>query len=304
MRGLTPRRRQLLVIALLALVVVLAGCSGSGGSDPADSDDGASDAGDPENQADGAGNGTVDGPIEDIADVAVTGEDATSTESLTIQIDTAISNGGETITENQTLEVGGDGHVYGETRRHVSGANDTVTITESYRAEQWTFLRHTTPDSNASTYERIPVEESSDITGIERLDDSFEFTHERMGEQRHRFTVNSTDQVVGDGPSSGTFRNVSVAVVVEDGVVTELEYEFVTATDEGVVRYDTSRSVSDRGQTDVSEPDWLTEARGRTPPRRARLRVSSSSARVGYWLQAPGFGPMPVAIPYVSSAWF
>lgn len=268
MRGMTPRRRQLFIVALLALFVVLAGCSGSGGSDPADGD-GSDGTADPGNQTDDPGTGTGDGPIEDIADVAATGADATSVESFTMQIDTAISNGGETITENRTLEVGGDGHVYGETRRHVPSANDSVTITESYRAEQWTFLRHTTPDSSVSAYERVPVEASTDVSGVERLDDQFAFDHERTGEQRHRFTVSSTEQVVGDGPTSGTLRNVSVTVVVEEGLVTRLDYEFVTATGDGVVRYDTSRSVSDRGQTAVSEPDWLTEARGRTPPRSA-----------------------------------
>jgi hypothetical protein len=167
------------------------------------------------------------------------------------------------------LRVGGDGHVYGEARRHVPSANESVTITESYRAEQWTFLRHTTPESNASVYERVPVENSADVSGVERLDDAFEFTHERTGEGRHQFTVNSTDQVIGDGPTDGRIEDVSVTVVVEDGLVTELDYELVTATDEGTLRYDTRRKISDRGETSVSEPGWLTEARGRTPPRRA-----------------------------------
>lgn len=258
MRGLTPRRRKLLVVAVLALAVALAGCGGSGGSDPADSDDNAGDS----------GNGTSDGPIEDIGDVALTGEDAASVESFTIRIETAISSDGETVTENQTLRVGSGGHVYGETRRHVPSANESVTITESYRAEQWTFLRHTTPDSNASAYERVPIEDSVN-SGIERLDEQFEFTHKRTGEEAHRFTVNSTDQVTGDSPADGTLENVSVTVVVENGLVTELDYEFVSATDEGSARYDTRRMVSERGETSVSEPDWLTEARGRTPPTRA-----------------------------------
>lgn len=269
MMVLTPRRRKLLVIALLALAVALAGCGGSDGSDPADSDDGSEGPSDPDSGGDDSGNGSGEEPVEDIADVALTGEDATSIESFTIQIDTAISSDSETITENRTLRVGSDGHVYGESRRHVPSANDSVTITESYRGEQWTFLRHTSPDSNASVYERVPIEDSADLTGIERLDEQFEFNHERTGEDSHRFTVDSTDQVAGDGPTDGTLEDVSVTVVVEDGLVTELNYEFVTATDEGEVRYDTRRTVSDRGQTSVSEPDWLTQARGRTPPTRA-----------------------------------
>jgi hypothetical protein len=261
MRGVTRRRRKLLVIAVLALSVALAGCGGSGGSDPVNSGDSSGEPGD-------SGNETSDGPVENIADVALTGADA-SGESFTIQTETAISSDGETITENRTLRVGTDGHVYGETRRHVPSANESVTITESYRAEQWTFLRHTVPDSEVSTYERVPIGDSADLSSLQQLDEQFEFAHGRIGEQRHRFTVNSTDQVVGDGSTDGTPENVSVTVVVEDGLVTELDYAFATATDGGLVRYETHRTVSDRGRTSVSEPDWLTEARGRTPPTRA-----------------------------------
>ncbi|WP_436903513.1 DUF7537 family lipoprotein [Halovenus halobia] len=269
MRGLTPRRRKLLVVAVLALAVALAGCGSSGGSDPTDSDDNSADSPDPDNGPGDSGNGTSDGPVEEISDVALTGEDAASVESFTIRIETAISSDGETVTENRTLRVGSDGHVYGVTRRSVPDANNSVTVTESYRAEQWTFLRHTVPDSDGSTYERVRIGETAELSGVERLDNEFDFVHERTGEQRHRFTVNSTDQVVGDGPSDGTLENVSVTVVVEDGLITELDYKFVTATDEGTMQYETHRTVSDRGQTSVSEPDWLTEARGRTPPTRA-----------------------------------
>ncbi len=245
--------RTLAVVAV-ALVLALAGCSFAGDDPATTTTDG------PGPGADG-GDGGV-GAIDSLADVAAVGDDA-APESFTITSNTRVSDDDGAVIENRTIQVA-DGTAFTETRRQVTGTNESVTVTETYTAGNATFLRHTGPGTETSTYERLPRSETG-LPGVAALAERFEFEHERT-DGGHRFTVDSPDQVAED-TFDGEVRNVSVVVIVsEAGVVTELRYDLVVVTDDGVIEYHTDRVVTDRGSTTISAPDWLAEARQRTPP--------------------------------------
>jgi hypothetical protein len=246
-------RRTLAVVAV-ALVLALAGCGSTGDSTATPTAEGPGPGGD-------GGDGGV-GAIDSLADLATTGDDA-APESFTITSNTRVTDDDGAVIENRTIRVA-DGTAFTETRRRVTGTNESVTVTETYTTENATFVRHTVPGAEASTYERLPRSETG-LPGVAALAERFEFEHERT-DGGHRFTVDSPDQVAED-TFDGEVRNVSVVVIVsEAGVVTELRYDLVLVTDNGVIEYHTDRVVTDRGSTTVSAPDWLAEARQRTPP--------------------------------------
>jgi hypothetical protein len=235
-------RRALTTVAVVAVVVV-AGCNGLDVGGIADGD-----------------TTTDSAPVETLSDAVTTGAGQSA---ATIHIDTRISGNGTTVVENTTVRVGPNGSVHTERSRRFPDANVSNAITESYTEGNVTLSRYTTSDSNVSTYD-YTVTGAPTAFGVERLDEQFEFTHERVGERTHRFTVDSTDQITGSVPVEGTVENVSAVAVVESRLLVELRYELDIATDAGVVEYRTVRTVSDRGSTTVSEPEWLSDARQRT----------------------------------------
>lgn len=196
--------------------------------------------------------------------------DGATPKSFTVTTVTRIGDADGTVVVNRTLRVGPDGAVHTETRRRVTGSNGSVTVTETYTTENVTYVCHTVPGTDASTYERVATDDDADesLVGVRALDEQFEFAHERADDGSHRFTVDSADQVVGD-PWDGEVQCVSVVVVVTaSGVVTELDYDLVltTAGGSGTVEYHTDRTVSERGSTSVAPPEWLPEAKPRTRP--------------------------------------
>lgn len=262
------RQRQLVATAVVAVLVLLAGCSGFGGSSTA-TETGETpvinDTASPDGEtADGTtGTDEMNGTVQNVSDVALGAE--ASDNSYTITMDTHIEDDEGAVIENRTLEVGSDGRVAGETRRRVTGNNESTLVTHSYTSDSVTFLRHTGPEVNVSIYERVSAENVSTRSGFATLDDQFAFAHEQTGEDTHRFTVDSVDQVAKSA-TDGTVENISVTVVVESGIVTRLDYDLWLSTADGPVEYHTTRTVSNRGSTAVSPPEWLQQAENRTLP--------------------------------------
>lgn len=255
----SPRTRQALAVVAVAVLLALAGC-GSGG-------DGAATTASP-GAGDGSG-GTV-GEIDELADVAAVGDGAAPA-SFTITSTTRISDEEGTVFQNRTVRVGPDGTAFTETRRRVTGPDESASVSETYTTGDVTYVRHSVPDVEAATYERVS-RSAADLPGVAALAESFDFEHERI-DGRHRFTVDSAEQVAADA-FDGEVRSVSIVVIVSDaGVVTELRYDLVVQTDDGTVEYHTERTVTRRGSTTVSAPEWLSEAEDRTPP----VRTTASS---------------------------
>ncbi len=257
--GLTDSgsRRLMATVAVVA-VLVLAGCSSFGGGS-ADTADGDSPANNTDTRGESpATNGST--AVDSLSDALASGPE--TRESYTATIDTSISQNGTTVVENTTVEVGAGGTAYAETVREVMGPNASTVVTESYTASNVTLSRYTTMEANVSSYDatRAGVD---DLTGIDGFASQFEFSHEQTGDGTHRFTADSADQVVGEMPGEAV-EDVSVVVIVESGIVTDLQYDLTVSTDSGTVEYHTDRTVIDRGSTTVTEPDWLQTARERT----------------------------------------
>ena len=258
----SQRGRRLAATVALVAVVVLAGCGGLGGSGSSP----AADGGDtnPGNETAGNGDGRTSGPVESLSDALAS--DSGATDSYTATINTHIAGEEAAVIENRTLRVGADGTVRSETRRRAISDNETVALTDGYTTGDVTFLQHSMAGINATSYERVRADEPGTATGTPALAEQFEFAHEQLADRRHRFTVNSTDQITGTAFGDSTVENVSVVVVVEDGIITSLAYELTVSTADGPVEYDTDRTVSARGETTVTEPDWLSQAKSRTTP--------------------------------------
>jgi len=195
--------------------------------------------------------------------------DERAEQSFTVTVDTLIDDTGPgAVRENRTVRRGADGTAFAETRRSVTGPNASTLLIESYTAPaNGTYVRTTTPGSNASTYQHVPAGSGANATGVAALDDQFDFDYAPTGDGGHRYTVDSADQIVGETAWDGRVRNISVVVVVsESGLVTELRYDVTVTEDDGTFEYHTDRSVSGLGTTTVTAPEWLDEAKTRTPP--------------------------------------
>jgi len=189
--------------------------------------------------------------------------------SFTVSVDTLINDTEPgVVVENRTVRRGANGTAFAETRRRVTGPNASTLLIESYTtAENGTYVRTTTPDANASTYQHLPAGSGGNGSGVAALGEGFDFDYAPTGDGGHRYTVDSADQIAGETAWNGEVRNVSIVVVVdESGIVTELRYDVTVDESDGTFEYRTDRRVTRRGSTTVTVPAWLPEAKLRTPP--------------------------------------
>lgn len=248
---------QVAVAITLVLFVALSGCNAVDESD-LDSVLNGDDSPLPD-----ASNGGSN-QIQDISDIISTKESVSNeVDSFTINITTRMANTDGTVIKNKTTRVdSGGSQMYADTYRRVRGPTENTTRTEYFSSGNVTFVRHTVPGVNASSYERLQSVELVDFSRLQKFDAHFDFNHERVEDGKHRFTVNSVDQIVGETPNDGEIEKIKMEVVIdENGLLRYLLYDMTVNTANGKVRYHTEWEVSNIGRTSVKPPDWLEEAR-------------------------------------------
>jgi hypothetical protein len=247
-------RRQLAALLVVTLVAV-AGCAGGGGPAP-DGSDGAQVYETPLD-ADEVGDAHVDALRE--------------AGSYTIESDASQSGGAS----NQTVETGGvvrgdleSGAVFSRTEARqqtveLYADGEGTAYRQFVMGNQTQYQDLSGQAGNASQYARTTV---TSFAGL--FDFAYEGTETVDGESVHVYEAGGAGAMNTSSPAFAQLNesNVDEASatlhVRDDGVVTRAGYD-VTVTFQGSTQtVETTQRFTALGETDVAEPDWLSEATG------------------------------------------
>jgi len=248
-------RRQLAALLVVALVTI-AGCAGASGP-AADGSDGSS--GDPIYETPLDAEAVADAHVDALSEAG----------SYTIESDATTERAAQNQTTETSGEVNGDmssGAVFSrtETSRQTVElyANGEGTAYQRFAVGEQTQYQDVSGQAgNASSYARTTV---TSFVGL--FDFSYEGTEDVNGETVHVYGAEGADSLNTSSPAFGQLNesNIDEAAatlhVREDGVVTTAGYD-VTVTVEGQTQsVNTTQRFTAIGDTEVTEPDWLSEA--------------------------------------------
>jgi hypothetical protein len=280
--------RQYVVPILLALVVVLAGCSGGGTASP-------------ESTADGPDGGT--GPAATLpTDLNVSylegthGERLSTASSFTTSLNYSISNATQTLYLETTANIEADGSVGFERFGFRNATGDGIFL-ETYTDDGTTYERTAFVSGGQEQAQYSRGEEPYDEFGVTPVNASSArfpelvtsvgggVTWEQQGTTTYEgtevveytasgeaaFDASFREQVQPSGGLFGTSANITeydgieaTLLLDEDGVIRQLRYEASGTQDGEQLTVTLTVTFEDIGSTTVSEPSWLDEARQQT----------------------------------------
>lgn len=248
-------RRQFAALLVVALVAV-AGCAGGGGPATDGSD---AQSGDPIYETPLDADAVADAHVDALRDAGSYTIESDATQTMAGQNRTVETSGevrgdlasgavvSRTETSQRTIELytDGDGTAY---QRFVVG-NQTQYRNVSGQA------------GNASEYARTTV---SSFVGL--FDFSYAGTEDVDGQTVHVYEAEGAAELNTSSPAFGQLNesNVDEASatlhVREDGVVTKAGYDVTVTVQDRTQSVNTTQRFTAVGETDVAEPDWLSEA--------------------------------------------
>jgi len=247
-------RRQVAALLVVALVAV-AGCAG--GTGPAADGDGSS------------GNQIYETPLdaEAVADDHV--DALRDAGSYTIESDATQTMAGQNQTVETSGEVRGDidsGAVFSRTETsqrtiELYADGDGTAYQRFVVGNQTQYQEVSGQAGNATEYARTTV---SSFVGL--FDFSYAGTEDVDGETVHVYEAEGADSLNTSSPAFGQLNesNVDEASatlhVREDGVVTMAGYDVTVTVQDRTQSVNTTQRFTAIGETDVAEPDWLSEA--------------------------------------------
>lgn len=248
-------RRQLAALLVVALVAV-AGCAGGGG--PAA--DGDASSGDPIYETPLDADTVADAHVDALSDAG----------SYTIESDATQTMAGQNQTTETSGEVRGDmasGAVFSRTESSQQTvelyADGEGTAYQRYAVGEQTQYQDVSGQAgNASEYARTTV---SSFVGL--FDFSYEGTEDVDGETVHVYESEGAESLNTSSPAFAQLNesNVDAASatlhVRDDGVVTTAGYDVTVTAQDRTQSVNTTQRFTAVGETDVAEPDWLSEAR-------------------------------------------
>ena len=251
-------RRQLAALFVVALVAV-AGCAG--GSAPGADGDASSD--DPVYETPLDAGAVADAHVDALGDAG----------SYTIESDAASTVASQNQTTETTGEVRGDmatGAVFTRTETsqrtiELYAGSDGATYRRSVAGDQTRYRNVSGQAVNASEYARSTVS-----SFVNLFEFSYAGTEDADGGTVHVYEADGAAAMNTSSPGFAQLNesNVDAASatlhVRDDGVVTMAGYD-ITITFQGQTQsIDTAQRFTAIGETDVTEPDWLSEAASNT----------------------------------------
>ena len=247
-------RRQLAALLVVALVAV-AGCAG--GSPTANGSDASS--GDPIYETPLDGDAVADAHVDALTDAG----------SYTIESDATQTMAGQNQTVETSGEVRGDiesGAVFSRTETsqrtiELYADGEGTAFQQFVVGNQTQYQDVSGQAGNATQYARTTV---TSFVGL--FDFSYEGTEDVDGETVHVYESAGADGLNTSSPAFGQLNesNVDEASatlhVRDDGVVTMAGYDVTVTVQDQTQSVNTTQRFTAVGETDVAEPDWLSEA--------------------------------------------
>jgi hypothetical protein len=250
-------RRQLAALLVVALVAI-AGCAGASGP-TADGSNGSS--GDPIYETPLDAEAVADAHVDALSDAGSYTIESDATQTIASQNQTVDTSGvvrGDTASgavfsrtegRQQTVELYTDGE--GTAYQRFAVGNQTQYQDVSGQA------------GNATSYARTTV---SSFVGL--FDFSYEGTEDVDGETVHVYEAEGAGSLNTSSPAFGQLNesNIDEASATlhirDDGVVTTAGYDVTVTVQDRTQSVNTTQRFTAIGETDVAEPDWLSEATG------------------------------------------
>lgn len=249
-------RRQLAALLVVALVAV-AGCAGGGGP-AAGGADGSS--GDPIYETPLDAGTVADAHIDALRDAG----------SYTIESDATQTIVGQNQTVETSGEVQGDiasGAVFSRTETsqrtvELYAGPDGATYQRFAVGNQTQYQDVSGQAGNATSYARTTV---SSFVGLFNF--SYAGTEDVDGETVHVYEAEGADSLNTSSPAFGQLNESAIDEasatlhVRDDGVVTMAGYDITVTVQDRTQSVNTTQRFTAIGETDVTEPDWLSEAK-------------------------------------------